>query len=496
MRGADAQYPRIQPPPACDAGREDDIAGLPTSSDVVVFAFGAESGAADHLGPQLAAGVANRLGGATGLRAVDGSRLGVAAPDAGRDAAEGARVLAASHAVIGTVAASGAGLRVVVQLIRTRDGRTVWRHTYDRDAARLLDVEREMAISVAGYLTRRIPRGAISGLIRIPTRSAAAYDYWLQGGHEAALESPQGRARALGAYQLATVEDAAYADAFAALAETYAELLETGWHGTNLTPQQLVADGLRAATRAVTLNPKSAAGWRARGRILAVRSTSDWSAAAAAFNRAIAAEPREVRSRSAYGQALLRLGRIREAEAVLLRAARLDPRQADVLTALAEARYIERRFRPACAASNAAVRRNERLARAYIQRALIRAHISEIRDAWADAETARLLGAGEDGEAAAVVIDALARDTARARTRAERFLRRAKQLPRTPLAVGEVKLPAMALVSAGYPEAAGELLARAYPGGETIDALLRDPAYDGVRGRVPRPPSMPPVKRR
>ena len=87
-------------------------------------------------------------------------------------------------------------------------------------------------------------------------------------------------------------------------------------------------------------------------------------------------------------------------------AAGRDPRDASLLVDLASLARLRGDSVLACHALNAAVAADADLASSYALRALVRAGLGELREAWADAEIATRLGHPEWGERAAAVLDA------------------------------------------------------------------------------------------
>jgi TolB-like protein/tetratricopeptide (TPR) repeat protein len=481
-RTVQGQSPRVQPPPPCDAGPAGAATPSVRSADILITGLVSSSDATDHLAAGLAAGVAQRL------RLVRGVAVAPGAPRSSRGELSPADIVLlgtgsnARYVLTGDLRKGRGVMRANVRLTRVANGRVVWTHEYERTDDRLADIEREAATTLAGFLAPTIGREGVASLTRLPTRSAVAYEAVMRGDYLTRFGRPDSLVPALRAYEEATRADPRYAVAFARIAATYAQSLESGWERLRLRPQAVLDTGLAAAARAIALAPRGAEGWVARGRLMVLRPSVDWGAARDAFRRGAAASPRDARVRGDYGLALLRAGQFEQAQRELVRALLLDPGEPELLTALGEARVYQRQYRSACAALNGAVRADAYHGPAYAQRALARARLGEVRDAWGDAETAALVGDALAGRSAAAVVDGIARDTVAAKARVQPFvvLASAKRNPRL-LAAGEVALPALALTSAGNEEAAFDLLERVYPQGATVLTLLQHPTYDGVR---------------
>lgn len=76
-------------------------------------------------------------------------------------------------------------------------------------------------------------------------------------------------------------------------------------------------DAAQAADAAIKRNPASAEGWRIRGDV--ARERGDWPAALKAYERATRSDPRRADLELLRGQALMELGREREADQAFAR---------------------------------------------------------------------------------------------------------------------------------------------------------------------------------
>jgi TolB-like protein/DNA-binding winged helix-turn-helix (wHTH) protein len=110
----------------------------------------------------LAAGLSDEL--ISALARVDGLRV-IARESTGLAAAQSATLaalvprLGISHGLEGNLRQSGERLRIHLRLIEARSGRTLWAQDYDRDAADVLALQREIAQAVAAALTLKLGLG-------------------------------------------------------------------------------------------------------------------------------------------------------------------------------------------------------------------------------------------------------------------------------------------------------------------------------------------------
>jgi adenylate cyclase len=92
-----------------------------------------------------------------------------------------ADTLGVAHLVKGSVRRVGDRLRVTAQLVRAADGVQLWSESYDRAAADLLDVQRDVAEKVAGALDVMLDDERRQRMFTIGTRSVDAYEAFLRG---------------------------------------------------------------------------------------------------------------------------------------------------------------------------------------------------------------------------------------------------------------------------------------------------------------------------
>ena len=90
---------------------------------------------------------------------------------------------------------------------------------------------------------------------------------------------------------------------------------------------------------------------------------------------------------------------------------------------LAELASRERRDGAACRLLNDAIAAEPYVAYSYVLRADVRVRRNELRNAWADAEIAARLGSPVLAQAMSIIVDARAKDTVRAKTRATTLAR-------------------------------------------------------------------------
>jgi TolB-like protein/Flp pilus assembly protein TadD len=127
--------------------------------------------------------------------------------------------LGVAHVVEGSVRRSGEHVRVTAQLIRVSDGVHEWSGTYDRTVDDLLQVQSEIAMSLARALQLSV--ATVQSAPGTSRPNAEAYDAYLRGLHAFDLYSRDGFEEASSLYQRATELDPQFVPAYEGLAGTH-----------------------------------------------------------------------------------------------------------------------------------------------------------------------------------------------------------------------------------------------------------------------------------
>ena len=157
-------------------------AASPTSPSVAVLPFADMSPGQDHeyLADGMAEEILNALSGSTSLPVI-ARTSSFSFKDRNDDIATIAKQLGVSHIVEGSVRRSGDRLRVTVQLILAADGTRVWSAAYDRDLVDVLQLQDEIARSVAAALEATLLGPATAAHAPRPQVDPVAYDLYLRG---------------------------------------------------------------------------------------------------------------------------------------------------------------------------------------------------------------------------------------------------------------------------------------------------------------------------
>jgi TolB-like protein/cytochrome c-type biogenesis protein CcmH/NrfG len=136
-----------------------------------------------------------------------------------------ARQLGVANVLEGSVQKSGDQVRVNVQLIQVASDSHLWADTYDRKLVDIFAVESEVAKAIADALQARLTGVEQQALAVKPTNNSDAYESYLRGlALETRASAPTDSGRVVGFYERAVQLDPAFAQAWARLSRTNAQM--------------------------------------------------------------------------------------------------------------------------------------------------------------------------------------------------------------------------------------------------------------------------------
>jgi len=229
-------------------------------------------------------------------------------PDIGRQ-------LGVDAVVEGSVQREGSRVRVTVQLIHAATDSHLWAKEFDGTMQDVLDLQRRIALAIAGDISSKIAPVAPTGA---PERrlAAEAVDAYLLGRYLLWKTDFESRQRAVAELRKATALEPAYADAQAALAMALIDQASLGF--TDVT-----GEALQVARKAVALDEHLA---EAHAALAAASFEAwDWEGTQREFERALALYPNSEDACASYGLALSAFGRHDEAVAWAGRFAARNP---------------------------------------------------------------------------------------------------------------------------------------------------------------------------
>jgi adenylate cyclase len=230
------------------------------------------------------------------------------------------QVLGVDAVLEGSFTKQGDQMRITAQLDRTADGYDLWSHTYETQAGNLLDVQEQVANSIASAI-RQVGGGGTGTppQIRPSTTNAKAHDLYLQGEYQFNLHTPQSMRKSVDLFNAALIEDPSFARAYIGLGDAYLGLTSL----TAMTNAESFPAIRQAAQKAIELDPNLG---DAHGLLANVDYVWgwDWDTAEAEFRRGIAVGAGPT-THARYGWMLASRGRFNEAHEQESLAAEEDP---------------------------------------------------------------------------------------------------------------------------------------------------------------------------
>lgn len=230
------------------------------------------------------------------------------------------RELGVDHVLEGSVRKAGKRIRVTAQLIDVHSDSHLWSETYTRELDDIFAVQDEIAHAIVGALKVTLSGAEERMLDLRPTDNVEAYNLYLRGRHHWNLRIPGRMAEAIPPLLEAVELDPQFDRAWAALADAYLLLPEYG----EGPPSEHIPKALKAARRALSINPDSAQALTSSAYIKAMHQFQ-WDEAEEEFLRAIELNPQYRTAHQWYAEVLAAQRRIDESLAQLEIASAVDP---------------------------------------------------------------------------------------------------------------------------------------------------------------------------
>jgi TolB-like protein/DNA-binding winged helix-turn-helix (wHTH) protein/Flp pilus assembly protein TadD len=303
--------------------------------------------------------------------------------DTGRDL--GVRAL-----VTGRILQRGNSLLIGVELIDTRRNSQIWGEQYNRQMAGMPAVEAEIAREISEKLRLRLTGEDRERLGKPQTANSEAYQLYLQGRYYWNERTEEGFKKSIEYFNQATDIDAAYALAYAGLADSYFSYAdyELG------APRDLYPRAVAVATKALELDP-GMGGPHATLGYIKYRNEWDWAGAEREFKRAIELSPNDATAHDWFAVYLSLSGRHTEAAVESRKALQADPLswspQADAGLVLYYARHYDQATEQYLKALDLGANFHPELGSVYLQRGRLQAAIEELQKAEAPGGQSRVV---------------------------------------------------------------------------------------------------------
>lgn len=247
--------------------------------------------------------------------------------------------LAVRYQLEGSVLQTGDRVRMTTQLVDSH-GRVLWSARFDEPLADLFALQDKVTTDIVGALAIRVAAIEQRRVLAKPTKSLEAYDYVLRA--RPALQRPArtGIAQARVLLRHAIEIDPNYADAYAALAESYYIATSMGWAET---PTAVLDRAEELANKALSIDDSEVRAHVILGRIHIFYRR--YEQAKAEIDRAIAINANDAHAIAGRGNILMWLGQTEAAIGDLELARRIDP-ELDAMDrfALSLAYYLKGRY--------------------------------------------------------------------------------------------------------------------------------------------------------
>lgn len=227
-----------------------------------------------------------------------------------------ARELQVDAVVEGTVAREGNRVRVTTNLIQANPEKHLWAESYDRDLRNVLDLQSEIARTVAAQIKIAVTPAERLRLNVVEPVDPEAHELLLKGNFYFEKWNKAGFEKAVEYFNQSTQKAPQNARAYVGLAIAYAGL---GISDPSAYPKEEAA-----ALQALKIDDNLA---EAHNALAWAKLTLDWDTVAAEreFRRAIELNPNDARAHSWYGMFLAILGRIEDSLREVRRTRELDP---------------------------------------------------------------------------------------------------------------------------------------------------------------------------
>jgi DNA-binding winged helix-turn-helix (wHTH) protein/TolB-like protein/Flp pilus assembly protein TadD len=251
------------------------------------------------------------------------------------------RELGVDAVLDGTVQHAGDRVRVTVQLISLREGRTLWSAKFDEQFTNIFAVQDSISEQVAQALALQLTADERKQLTKRYTDNTEAYQSYLMGLYFWNKRTKDGLHKAIDYFQQAIERDANYALAYAGLADSYHLIVYYGYEPPPATESYRKAQA--AAKRALELDETLAEAHTAMAMIQA-NYERDAAASEKSLKRALGLNPSYATAHQRYAWVLLGSGRLDEAIAEMRRAQQLDPVSLTINAALGSMFNFARRY--------------------------------------------------------------------------------------------------------------------------------------------------------
>ncbi|NRQ15364.1 adenylate/guanylate cyclase domain-containing protein [Ensifer sesbaniae] len=260
------------------------------------------------------------------------------------DMREIGRKLGVTYLVEGSIRRAGERIRITAQLVEAASGAHLWSEHYDRSLTDIFTVQDEVTRTIVSTLIGQIETADLHQVLRKPTTSLAAYEFYLRGLVHIRGYEPDDNQLAHAMFQAAVDRDPQFA-----LAHAYLALAIIAERGYGNAPTDVLDQALALARKAVSLDEGEGGCQRLLALIHVNRREFDL--AERHYRRAYLLNPNDANTLVQMGGLFARRGKLDEAMEWINEGFRLNPFPPPWYNAaLGNALYILGRYEEAAAA--------------------------------------------------------------------------------------------------------------------------------------------------
>jgi len=220
----------------------------------------------------------------------------------------------------GSVRKSGNRLRIMAQLITTKDGSHIWSQRYDKDMDDVFAVQDEISLAIVENLKLKLVRNEKTNLAKNRAYNIEAYNLYLQGRYYWNKRTTESLKKATDCFEQAIKIDSDFALAYTGLADCYSMLQQSG----ELRPDEAFPMAKEYAMKALEIDESLAEAHTSLA--YAIDSYDwDWAVAEKEYKRALELNPGYATGHQWYAMFLRVMDRPIPAVEEIKKAEDLDP---------------------------------------------------------------------------------------------------------------------------------------------------------------------------
>jgi len=232
-----------------------------------------------------------------------------------------AKELGVDSVMTGRLTQRGDNLTISVNLVDTRNGKSLWGEQYERKMSELLATQREIAAEITNNLKMKLSGESEQKMAKKYTDNNEAYQLYLQGRFHFAKRTKDDIRKGIDYFQQAIKLDPNYALAYATIADSYNSMGKNA----DLPPKEVLPQAKAAAARALEIDPTLAEAHGALADSLALYDWN-WAESEREYGKAFQLDPNVSYIHLTHGVSYFApLGKRDEAVAELKRAVELEP---------------------------------------------------------------------------------------------------------------------------------------------------------------------------